>query len=125
MRMRLSTTIFFLLTLSIAAVPVRAGQGSPDSELREVRGSTVDKNERPVASAVIYLQNVSTLTVDTHISDDQGQYHFSGLDPNADYELHAEYNDQTSSKHSVSTFNPPRDRFVILRFEKKKKKSEK
>jgi hypothetical protein len=117
--------MLFLLALSIAAPSARAGQGSPDSELREVRGSTVDKNERPVASAVIYLQNVSTLTVDTHISDDQGQYHFSGLDPRADYELHAEYNDQTSSKHTVSTFNRHKDMVVVLKVDKNKKKSDK
>jgi len=123
--MKLSTTIFFLLTLSIAALPARAGQGSPGSELREVRGSTVDKNKRPVASAVIYLQNVRTLTVNTHISDDHGQYHFSGLDPNVDYELHAENNDQTSSKHTISTFNRRQDMVVVLKVDKNKKKSDK
>ena len=70
--MKLSTTIFFLLTLSIVALPARAGQGPPGSELREVRGSTVDKDKRPVASAVIYLQNVRTLAVKTYLSEDRG-----------------------------------------------------
>ncbi len=121
----LSTTIFFLLTLSIAAPPARAGQGSPESQLREVRGSTVDRNERPVISAVIYLQNVSTLTVNTQISDDKGQYHFSGLDGSVDYKLHAEHDDQTSSKHTISVFNRHKDMVVILKVDKSKKKSDK
>jgi len=122
--MKLSTTIFFLLALSIAALPVRAGQGSPVSELREVRGSTVDKDEKPIASAVIYLQNVRTLTVKTYISDDHGQYHFSGLDPSVDYELHAEHNDQTSSNHTISIFNRRKEIVVILKIDKKKKRSD-
>jgi len=123
--MRLSTTVFFLLTLSIAALPARAGQGSPDAELREVRGSRVDKNERPVASAMIYLQNVITLTVNTQISDVNGQHHFSGLDASVDYKLHAEHNDQTSSKHKISTFNSHKHMVVILKVDRNKKKSDK
>jgi hypothetical protein len=87
-RIKLSATVFFLLTLSVAALSVRARQGSPGLELREVRGSTVHKNDSPVASAVIYLQEVSTLTVKTYIPDDRGKYHFSGLDPSVDYEIH-------------------------------------
>ena len=50
------------------ALPARAGQGPPGSERREVRGSTMDKDKRPVASAVIYLQNVCTLAVTTYLS---------------------------------------------------------
>lgn len=120
--MKLYTTVLFLLALSIAALPARAGQGPPGSELREVRGSTVDKDKKPIASAVIYLQNVQTLTVITHISDDHGQYRFSGLDPNLNYELHAEHNDQTSSEHTISTFNRRKDMVVILKIDKNKKR---
>jgi len=120
--MKLYTTLLFLLALSIAALPARAGQGPLGSELREVRGSTVDKDEKPIASAVIYLQNVQTLTVTTQISDDHGQYHFSGLDPNVNYELHAEHNDQTSGEHTISTFNRRKDKLVILKINKNKKK---
>jgi hypothetical protein len=103
--MKLFTTIFFLLTLSIAALPARAGQGSSGSELCEVRGSAEDKDNKPIVSAVIYLQNVRSLAVRTYISDDHGQYHFSDLFPNEDYELHAEVSDETSSNHIISIFN--------------------
>lgn len=123
--MKFSTTILFLLTLSIAVIPARAGQGSPGSELREVRGSTVEKGEKPIASAVIYLQDVNTLTVKTSISDDHGQYHFSGLDPSVDYKLHAEDNDQTSSMHTISTFNRRKEMVVMLKIDKNKKKNDK
>jgi hypothetical protein len=123
--MKLSTTIFFLLTLSIVALPARAGQGPPGSELREVRGSTVDKDKRPVASAVIYLQNVRTLAVKTYLSEDRGEYHFSGLDPDVDYKLHAEHNDQTSSNHTISSFKSNKKMVVILKIDRNRKKSDK
>jgi hypothetical protein len=116
--MKLFTTILFLLTLSSAALPVRAGQRSPGS----VRGSAQDKDNKPIVSAVIYLQNVRSLTVRTYISDDQGQYHFSDLDPNEDYELHAEDSDQTSSNHIISIFNRHDEMVVILKIDKNKKR---
>lgn len=120
-----TTTVFFLLTLSIAALPARAGQAPPGSELREVRGSTVDKDKKSVASAVIYLQNVRTLAVKTYLSEDRDQYHFSGLDPDVDYKLHAEHNDQTSSNHAISSFNSNKEMVVVLKIDRNTKKSAK
>jgi hypothetical protein len=124
--MKLSTTVFFLLTLSIAALPTRAGQGFlPGSERREIHGSTVDKDKKPIASAVIYLQNVRTHRVKTYISDDHGQYHFSGLDSKVEYTLHAELNDQTSGNCTTSIFNSKKEIVVNLKIDKNKKKSDK
>src|SRR6202030_4423711 len=76
--------------LAWTAAPARAQK---ESELRAVRGTVIDKAEAPVASAVVYLKNARTLTVKTYISEDHGDYHFSGLDPNADYEINAERDD--------------------------------
>src|ERR1041385_3328712 len=67
-----------------------------NGSLRTVRGTVTDRTDAPIGSAVVYLKNARTLTVKTYISEDQGDYHFSGLDPNADYEIHAEHGDQTS-----------------------------
>ena len=92
------------------------------SELRSVRGTVVDKSETSVASAVVYLKNARTLTVKTYISEDRGQYHFSGLDPNSDYEIHAERGDLTSSKHTVSSFDSRKEFVVTLKLDREKKK---
>ncbi len=53
----------------------------------------VDKNENPDPASVVYLLNVKTQSVKTYIADDAGLYRFSGLDPNMDYEVHAEHGD--------------------------------
>src|SRR5579872_5652998 len=76
--------LFF--SFALLALPA----GAQQSELRTVRGAVLDKAENPVVSAVVYLKNVRTLAVKTYISDRSGEYRFSGLDPNVDYEVNAE-----------------------------------
>jgi Carboxypeptidase regulatory-like domain len=125
--MKRALLVTFLLgsvAVSVAS-PALAQSGSPSSELRGVTGTVCDKNENPIASAVVYLKNVRTLTVRTYISGEKGEYHFSGLDPNADYELHAEHDDLTSANHTVSSLDSRKEMNVTLKIDKEKKKTEK
>jgi len=69
---------------------------------------------------VVYLLNVKTQAVKTYIADDAGNYRFSGLDPNVDYEVHAEHNDMTSPTHTVSSFDSRRDVELVLKLSRKK-----
>jgi carboxypeptidase family protein len=91
------------------------------NELRTVHGAVLDKAENPVASAVVYLKNVRTLAVKTYISDRAGEYRFSGLDPNVDYEIHAEDDTMTSNKRTVSSFDSRKDIVISLKLDKAKK----
>ena len=93
------------------------------SELRTVRGAVLDKAENPVASAVVYLKNVRTLAVKTYISDKSGEYRFSGLDPNVDYEVHAESESMTSNTRTVSSLDSRKDIVISLKLDKEKKKT--
>jgi len=93
------------------------------AELRTVRGAVLDKAENPVASAVVYLKNVRTLAVKTYISDRSGEYRFSGLDPNVDYEVHAESESMTSNTRTVSSFDSRKDIVISLKLDREKKKT--
>jgi hypothetical protein len=93
------------------------------SELRTVHGAVLDKAENPVSSAVVYLKNVRTLAVKTYISDRAGEYRFSGLDPNVDYEVHAESESLTSNTRTVSSFDGRKDIVISLKLDKEKKKT--
>jgi len=97
--------------------------GARQSELRTVRGAVLDKAENPVVSAVVYLKNVRTLAVKTYISDRSGEYRFSGLDPNVDYEVHAENENMTSNTRTVSSFDGRKDIVISLKLDKEKKKT--
>jgi protocatechuate 3,4-dioxygenase beta subunit len=91
-----------------------------EAALRTIHGSVLDKSENPVPSSVVYLLNVKTQAVKTYIADDAGAYRFSGLDPNVDYEVHAEHNDMTSSNRTVSSFDSRHDIEVTLKLSRKK-----
>jgi hypothetical protein len=109
--------VFFLF--AILALPAWARQ----SELRTVHGVVLDKAENPISSAVVYLKNVRTLAVRTYISDRSGDYRFSGLDPNVDYELHAETENLTSNTRTLSSFDSRKDIVISLKLDKEKKKT--
>lgn len=108
------------LLLALVAGVAAAQDQKRESQLRTVRGAVVDKQDNPIASGVVYLKNLRTLTVKTYISDDTGQYRFSGLDPNVDYEIHAERGDSTSAKRTISSFDSRREIVINLKVDKKK-----
>jgi len=100
--------------------PAVAQDKKGDTELRTIHGSAVDKDDNPVTSSVIYLFNVRTQAVITRIADDSGNYRFSGLDPNVDYEVHAEHDDMTSATRTISSFDSRRDVEIVLKLSHKK-----
>jgi hypothetical protein len=110
-----------LLALGIAfALPAAAQDKKSDAQLRTIRGTVLDKDETPRPSGVVYLLNVKTQAVKTYIADDAGNYRFSGLDPNVDYEVHAEHDDMTSPTRTVSSFDSRRDVELVLKLSRKK-----
>jgi hypothetical protein len=111
---------FLVVSLAIFVFSTAAQDKKGEPQLRTVHGSIVDKNDNPVASSVVYLLNVRTQSVITRITDDTGIYRFSGLDPNVDYEVHAEHNDLTSPTRTISSFDSRRDIEVILKLSHKR-----
>jgi Carboxypeptidase regulatory-like domain len=105
----------------VASAPALAQDQRGDLELRTIHGTVIDKDENTAPSSVVYLLNVKTQSVKTYIADQAGNYRFSGLDPNVDYEVHAEHNDMTSSTRTVSSFDSRRDIEVVLKLSHIKK----
>lgn len=73
--------------------------------IRTVTGVVLDQNDSPISHAIVYLKNTKTLTVKTYIASDTGNYQFTGLVPNQDYELHAELSGSKSSTRTLSAFD--------------------
>jgi len=117
-RRPISTVLFLLLALMLVLPGV--AQDKKDAQLRTVHGTVVDKDENPVPTSVVYLMNVKTQAVKTYIANDTASYRFSGLDPNVDYEVHAEHNELISSSRTISSFDSRRDIEVTLRLTHKK-----
>ena len=109
--------IVCLLIAGLAPI-VMATQSS--AQLRTVRGTVVNASDSPVPGAVVYLKNMKTLTVRTYFSSATGRYHFSGLDPNVNYQIHAENQNLTSASHVISSFDSSPDIVIDLKIDRKK-----
>jgi hypothetical protein len=72
---------------------------------RTVSGIVTDQNDAPVQGAVVQLKDTKTLQVRSYITQQKGEYHFSGLSTNVDYELRAEYSGQSSPTRTLSVFD--------------------
>lgn len=119
--MNLLRRIFSLtVVLSLIAVVGMAQDKKREAQLRTVRGVVEDKSDTPLSSSVVFLKNMRTNTVRSSYTDDSGSYRFSGLDPNADYELYAEKEGTKSSTRTVSSFDGRKDIVLNLKIDKKK-----
>jgi hypothetical protein len=111
--------LLLLLLLSCVALDAAAQDGKHESQLRTVRGIVLDKGDSPIPASVVFLKNNRTNAVRSYISDEAGNYRFSGLDPNADYELHAEKDGSKSQTRSISSFDSRKDIVLNLKLDKK------
>jgi hypothetical protein len=118
-RRALSGLAASFLFLSIASGG-SAQSAKHEAQLKTVRGVVVDKADNPISASVVFLKNVRTNQVKSYIADNQGNYRFSGLDPNSDYELHAEKDGAKSPTRSVSSFDTRMDIVLNLKLASKR-----
>ncbi|HEV2287918.1 MAG TPA: carboxypeptidase-like regulatory domain-containing protein [Candidatus Acidoferrales bacterium] len=104
-----SSAVLVLLALMVSAPAARAQDERNASQLRTVHGIVMDKSENPIPSSVVYLRNMSTNAVRTYIPGPDGVYRFTGLDPNVDFQIQAEYKHLKSAKRTISSFDSRRD----------------
>jgi hypothetical protein len=112
--------LFVVVVLAIAAVTAASQDAKREAQLRTVHGIVQDKSENLVSESVVFLKNARTNVVRSSYTDTTGKYRFSGLDPNADYEIHAEKDGAKSATHTVTSFDSRKDITMNLKIEKKK-----
>lgn len=125
LRLRASSfglALLLIATLSIAATPQDKDKEAAKHEasLKTVRGLITDKAESPIPASVVFLKNTRSNAIRSYISDDSGNYRFSGLDPNVDYEIHAEKDGAKSQTRTISSFDSKKDIILNLKIDKKK-----
>lgn len=72
---------------------------------RPVSGFVTDADGKPVSGAVVQLKNTRTLQVRSFITRDKGDYYFSGLSKDVDYEIKAQANGHASPSKTLSSFD--------------------
>src|SRR5271154_7242538 len=120
MNLRLRLFSLGVAVVLFASIAVAQQDPKHEAQLRTVHGLITDKGEAPMASAVVFLKNTRSNVVRSYISDDAGNYRFSGLDPNADYELHAEKDGAKSQTRTISSFEDRKEIVLNLKLDKKK-----
>lgn len=114
-------SIAVLFSLLLVFVFAAAAQDSKkETQLRTVRGVVSDKSENPLPNSVVFLKNLRTNAVRSNFADTDGNYRFSGLDPNADYEVRAEFEGAKSPVRNVSSLDNRKEMIVNLKIDRKK-----
>jgi hypothetical protein len=104
--------LFVALTCSAQlSIPV-GGTHSDDNSSKKTRftsrtltGTVLDKSDKPVSNAVVYLKNTKTLAIKTYISQNDGTYRFPELSLNSDYDVYAEKQGDKSKTKTLSQFD--------------------
>jgi hypothetical protein len=96
---KLVTLSLLALLVAAIAIPVIA-QGT-----RTLQGQVASNSDGPLSGAVVYLKNTKTLAVRTFIADNTGNYRFTSLSPNVDYEVYAEFKGAKSDTKTLSAFD--------------------
>jgi hypothetical protein len=95
-----------LIALATAATFASAAYSKDKGDTgRLLTGKVSDRQDNPLASAVVYLSNTRTRAVKTFIVGADGIYRFPALSLNVDYEVYAQYKGRKSDTKTVSQFD--------------------
>jgi len=96
-----------MVALVVMALAASAfGQKKPKTPTeKSVSGTVTDATGNPVPGAIVQLKNMKTLQVRSFIAKDTGEYVFTGLTTDADYEVKADSNGKSSATKTVSLFD--------------------
>jgi hypothetical protein len=124
--MTLRTRTFSALAIAIAFTMSAPAQDKKskkeEATLRILQGTVFDQEDKPVVGAVVQLKDVRTLQMRSYISKENGEYHFSSLKIDDDYEVEAKNKNMTSGAKKISIFDNRKIVIQNLKADKPEKK---
>ena len=119
--MQRNSRIVFAVVLAAACAQLLPAQKNKkdDPTIRSLQGQVTDADDKPAAGAVVQLKDTRTLQVRSFIAQANGDYRFSGLRTDTDYEIKAEYNGMASDNRRLSNFDTRKIAIVNLKVNKK------
>ncbi|MGH9592210.1 MAG: carboxypeptidase-like regulatory domain-containing protein [Bryobacteraceae bacterium] len=79
----------------------------------------LDPDNKAAVGAVVQLTDLHTLQIRSFITQDKGEYRFSGLRADTDYELKADHKGMSSPTKRLTVFDNRKLATIDLRLEKK------
>ena len=96
---------FFLAVLALTTLASATPERKEKQVGRLLFGKVLDRQDNPVADAVVYLTNTRTRDVKSYIVGQDGTYRFPALSTAVDYEVYAQFKGKKSDTKSVSQFD--------------------
>ena len=100
-------------------LPAQGKKDKDDPNARNLQGQVVDAEDKPAPGAVVQLKDTRTLQVRSFIASDTGDYRFSGLRADTDYEIKATFNGMSSDTKRLSNFDTRKNATVNLKVNRK------
>jgi hypothetical protein len=118
---RIARSIFVALLVVACAglLPAQKNKDKEDPTVRSLQGQVSDPDDKAVSGAVVQLKDTRTLQVRSFITQEAGEYRFSGLRADTDYEIKAEYNGMSSDTKRLSNFDARKIAMINLKLNKK------
>jgi len=106
-----------LLALTLLAALPSLAKEKDTAPGRLLTGRVLDKQDNPVANAVVYVTDTRTRAVKTYIVGADGNYRFPALAANVDYEIYAQLNGKSSDTKKMSQFDDRKQVKIDLRID--------
>ena len=94
----------------------------PKAAIEFVAAGKVVHNGAPVEGAVVYLENPKSLAIKSYLTSPNGEFHFSNISPQTDFEVWAEQNGVQSRHKFISQFSSHTKFIFVLKLEPPKKR---
>jgi hypothetical protein len=121
-------SVFAAVALAVAVMLIPASAQDDKKSKKEqetqrsVQGTVFDNKDVPVVGAVVQLKDMRSLQMRSYITKADGEYHFSSLKMDQDYEVEAKNNNMTSGPKKISIFDNRKIVIQNLKADKPEKK---
>jgi hypothetical protein len=112
------TAMTLILCTGLIAQQKTREERREEANSRSAMGTVTSADDKALSGAVVQLKDMRTLQVRSFITLDDGQYHFSGLRPDIDYELTARSGEMTATK-KLSIFDNRKQAVLNFKLDKK------
>lgn len=117
-----AVAIVFLLGSTSRAQEDDKKSKKEEATLRQVQGTVSNTDGKPIVGAIVHLKDLRTLQIRSYITRDNGEYHFTSLKLDDDYEIEATNRNMTSGVKKISTFDTRKILVENLKTNKPEKK---
>ena len=117
---------FALLVGSVLLLPAAHAdkhRHQPKPAVELVAAGKVVGNNAPAEGAVVYLEDPKSLAIKSYLTEANGQFHFSNISPQTDYEVWAEQNGVESKHKFISQFSSHTKFTFTLKLQPKTKRT--